>query len=136
VTASARLLDLGYINAQNIGNQAFRLLFQGNDVAGHLFHLTQRLVPVEILIETDLVTDFGGIEIDPGLRDVRFDFRQEIAVDAVIEQHRFTVAQIGVGFVSQILAFFIGRIIAKIGQFFRCAIQMLKQLVEFIAAEF
>jgi hypothetical protein len=93
-------------------------------------------VPVEILIETDLVADFDGVEIDPDIMNVRFDFRQEIAVDAVIERHRFTVAQVGVGFIGQILAFFIGWIIAEIRQIIGGAAQMMQQLVKFIAAEF
>jgi hypothetical protein len=42
----------------------------------------QGLVLVEVFVEADLVADLGFVEVDPGFRDVGFDFAEEVVVDA------------------------------------------------------
>lgn len=70
------------------------------------------------------------------IMNVWFDFSQEIVADAVIGRYRFAVAQIGVAFIGQILAFFICRIITEIREVLLAAIQILQQLVDFVGAQF
>ena len=72
-------------------------------------------MPIEIFVEADFVTDFDRIQVNPGFRDMRFHFGLEIAVNPVVQRHRFAVAQVGVGFVAEIFAFFTGGVNAKIG---------------------
>lgn len=71
---------------------------------------------VKVFVKTDLVTDLGGIEIDPCLIHMGFDFGQKVTMGRLFERYAFAIAQVGAGFVGDLLAFFAGSEVAKIHQ--------------------
>ena len=87
--------------SDDLAEQAFGFLLDGQDVGADLVERAQRLRLVEVAGEADLVADLGGGLVDPGVGRVGQHFAADEGFDAALfqQRHLLGVAQVGVGFV-------------------------------------
>jgi len=127
---------VAFLHFKDFGDEAVVGLLQFNDVAGDFLEAAERLVPIEVAVETDFVADLGLFEVDPSVFNVGAHLAEEVGVDLVLEWDGLGIAEVGVGLVEEKFAGLVRRVVSVVDELVFGAGEAGAESGEFLGGEF